>query len=66
MKVIGECGEEESGTSVTFKLDPELFEIIEFDYERLVNRFREMAFLNKGLKISIKDERNDKKRNFSL
>tara|TARA_B100001971_G_scaffold213155_1_gene245616 strand:- start:211186 stop:213630 length:2445 start_codon:yes stop_codon:yes gene_type:complete len=64
MKVIGECGEEESGTSVTFKLDPELFEVMEFDYERLANRFREMAFLNRGLKISIKDERNDKKEVF--
>jgi DNA gyrase subunit B len=64
MKIIGECGEEESGTSVTFKLDPELFEVMEFDYERLANRFREMAFLNKGLKISIKDERNDKKETF--
>jgi DNA gyrase subunit B len=38
-----------------------LFEIHEFDYDRLANRFREMAFLNKGLKIIIKDERNDKK-----
>ena len=64
IKVIGECSDEESGTSVTFKLDNELFEILEFDYERLANRFREMAFLNKGLKISLKDERNDKKDTF--
>lgn len=64
IKVIGECPQEEAGTSVTFKLDNELFEILEFDYERLSNRFREMAFLNRGLKISLKDERNDKKETF--
>ena len=46
LKTIGECGKEESGTAVTFKLDAELFEIHEFDFERLSNRFREMAFLN--------------------
>ncbi|MEX1098983.1 MAG: toprim domain-containing protein, partial [Bacteriovoracaceae bacterium] len=48
----------------TFKLGPELFEVQEFDYDRLGNRFREMAFLNKGLKIALKDERNDKKEVF--
>ena len=64
LKVIGECPEGDTGTAVTFKLDPELFEVQEFDYERLSNRFREMAFLNKGLKIIIKDERNDKKDTF--
>lgn len=64
LKVVGECDPGDTGTAVTFKLDPELFEIQEFDYDRLGNRFREMAFLNKGLKISIKDERNDKKEVF--
>tara|TARA_R110000868_G_scaffold55424_2_gene172252 strand:+ start:4430 stop:6910 length:2481 start_codon:yes stop_codon:yes gene_type:complete len=52
---------EETGTSVTFKPDNEIFEVHEFNYDTLVNRFREMAFLNKGLKISIKDERSDRK-----
>lgn len=61
LKVIGDCDQLTAGTAVTFKLDNELFEIHEFDYERLANRFREMAFLNKGLKIILKDERNDKK-----
>jgi DNA gyrase subunit B len=37
----------DNGTAVTFKLDDELFEIHEFDYDRLANRFREMAFLIK-------------------
>lgn len=64
LKVVGECGPEESGTAATFKLDNELFEIHEFDYERLANRFREMAFLNKGLKITLKDERTEKKETF--
>ncbi len=52
---------EETGTTVTFKPDNEIFEVHEFNYDTLVNRFREMAFLNKGLKISIKDERSDRK-----
>ena len=51
----------ESGTSVTFKPDSEIFEIHEFSYDTLANRFREMAFLNKGLYISLKDERSEKK-----
>ncbi len=62
--IVGECEKGESGTAVTFKLDNELFEVHEFDYDRLANRFREMAFLNKGLKITIKDERTDKKDTF--
>ena len=64
LSVIGECDKEITGTAVTFKLDNELFEIHEFDYDRLANRFREMAFLNKGLKIVLKDERNEKKDTF--
>ena len=48
---------EETGTAVTFKPDNEIFEVFEFNYETLANRFREMAFLNRGLKIFIKDER---------
>ena len=62
LKEIGETEDEkESGTSVTFKPDNEIFEIFEFNYETLANRFREMAFLNKGLKISIEDERVEDK-----
>ncbi|MCY4645181.1 MAG: DNA topoisomerase (ATP-hydrolyzing) subunit B [Bacteriovoracales bacterium] len=58
LKEIGETDDPgETGTAVTFKPDNEIFEVFEFSYETLVNRFREMAFLNKGLKISIKDER---------
>ena len=58
LEEIGETDSpKESGTAVTFKPDNEIFEVFEFNYETLANRFREMAFLNKGLKISIKDER---------
>ncbi|WGD37348.1 DNA topoisomerase (ATP-hydrolyzing) subunit B [Lysinibacter sp. HNR] len=48
---------EESGTTITFWPSPDIFETVEFDYENLRNRFQQMAFLNKGLSISITDER---------
>jgi DNA gyrase subunit B len=47
-----------SGTRVTFKPDPEIFTELEYHYDTLSNRLREMAFLNKGLKIALVDERN--------
>lgn len=59
LEVIGTCPENETGTSVTFKPDNEVFETHEFSYDTLSNRFREMAFLNKGLNISILDERTN-------
>ncbi len=65
LKTIGDLPEaSRSGTTVTFKADNEIFEILEYNYDTLANRFREMAFLNKGLKISMKDERTDKKDTF--
>ncbi|HQD95817.1 MAG TPA: DNA topoisomerase (ATP-hydrolyzing) subunit B [Propionicimonas sp.] len=48
---------EETGTTVTFYASPEIFETTNYSYETLATRFREMAFLNKGLKINIVDER---------
>lgn len=53
---------EKNGTAVTFKPDNEIFEVHEFNYETLAKRFREMAYLNKGLKITLKDERGDDKK----
>ncbi|MEU8679787.1 DNA topoisomerase (ATP-hydrolyzing) subunit B [Streptomyces sp. NPDC048611] len=50
---------EESGTSVTFWADGEIFETTTYSFETLSRRFQEMAFLNKGLSISLKDERPD-------
>ncbi len=54
----------ETGTTVTFKPDNEIFEVHEFNYDTLANRFREMAFLNSGLKIILEDERTEKKDTF--
>ncbi|MGC2061531.1 MAG: DNA topoisomerase (ATP-hydrolyzing) subunit B [Thermodesulfovibrionales bacterium] len=52
------------GTKVTFKPDFEIFEIVEFSYDILSQRLRELAFLNRGLKITIADERFDKNQEF--
>ena len=64
LKVIGDCDPKETGTTVTFKSDNEIFEVHEYNYDTLSNRFREMAFLNKGLRIILKDERTDKEDTF--
>ncbi len=51
---------DETGTTVTFYASPEIFETTVYSYEKLAARFREMAFLNKGLTISVVDERPDR------
>ncbi|NLY71827.1 MAG: DNA topoisomerase (ATP-hydrolyzing) subunit B [Clostridiales bacterium] len=61
LEVVGECGKE-TGSKTMFKPDPEIFDEIELNYETLENRFREMAFLNKGIKITLEDEREGKER----
>ena len=58
LKVIGECDENRTGTSVTFKPDPEIFDTDIYDYDTLMVRIRELAFLNKGLCITIRDDRD--------
>ena len=50
------------GTKVIFKADDEIFDTTVYNYDTLVNRFREMAFLNKGLKITISDKRGEEER----
>ena len=57
LEVIGDCDPEKTGTKVTFLPDGEIFETTVFDYSILQQRFREMAFLTKGLKIVLRDER---------
>ena len=57
LKVIGECEEQKSGTRVDFKPDATIFEDIIYDFEVLKQRLREMAFLTKGLRIILNDER---------
>lgn len=55
---------EEHGTKIFFTPDPEIFEEIDFDYETLCQRLRELAFLNRNIRITIEDERQDKKQEF--
>ena len=57
LKVVDECDPEKTGTKVTFLPDETIFEDTVFDYDTLKQRFREMAFLTKGLKIVLRDER---------
>ncbi|OGQ26578.1 MAG: DNA gyrase subunit B [Deltaproteobacteria bacterium RIFCSPHIGHO2_02_FULL_50_15] len=52
------------GTKVTFHPDPEIFETVEMNFDILSQRLRELSFLNKGLKITVKDERTDKSHEF--
>ncbi len=52
------------GTKVTFKADPEIFEVLDFSYDILTQRIRELAFLNMGLKITLSDERTEKEQVF--
>ena len=59
LTVIGECAENRTGTTVTFKPDPEIFDTEIYDYETLKVRVRELAFLNKGLKLTLRDDRDD-------
>lgn len=59
LKIIGNTNKR--GTKITFKPDSEIFEELEFDYDILLSRMREQAFLNAGIKISITDKRFDEK-----
>jgi DNA gyrase subunit B len=59
LRVVGECEPDKTGTKVTFLPDDEIFEETVFDYDILKQRFREMAFLTKGLKIIIRDDRKE-------
>ncbi|MBU0504316.1 MAG: DNA topoisomerase (ATP-hydrolyzing) subunit B [Candidatus Omnitrophica bacterium] len=64
LTVIGKA--KATGTRVTFKPDKEIFKNLEFSYDVLSQRLRELAFLNKGLEITIKDERSDKEAIFKF
>ncbi|MGN0712921.1 MAG: DNA topoisomerase (ATP-hydrolyzing) subunit B [Anaerovoracaceae bacterium] len=61
LEIIGES--KKTGSKTTFWPDPEIFETTIFDFHTLQNRLREMAFLNKGIKITFKDEREGQKKN---
>ena len=53
------------GTTITFKPDPQVFEATEFSFDQIAQRLREQAFLNRGLTITLKDERSGKEQHFS-
>ena len=59
LTVIGECEPNRTGTTVTFKPDADIFDTDIFDYETLKVRTRELAFLNKGLKLTLRDDRDE-------
>ena len=56
---IGDCEPNRTGTTVSFKPDPDIFDTDIYDYETLKVRVRELAFLNRGLKITLRDDRDD-------
>lgn len=64
VETVGENRDNETGTTITFTPDPEIFESTEFDYERIARRARELAFLNQGVRIEIEDKRTDQKEVF--
>ena len=64
MKVVGET--DHTGTTVTFKPDPEMFDTLEYEYETLHTRMREQAFLNAGLHITITDARTGREQSEAM
>ncbi|MEI6083287.1 MAG: DNA topoisomerase (ATP-hydrolyzing) subunit B [Verrucomicrobiota bacterium] len=64
LEVIGKA--KGTGTKITFKPDNEIFQVLEFKYDILANRLRELAFLNRGIEISLKDERHTKEELFKF
>ena len=60
LAVIGEC--EDTGTTVTFYPDDEIFETLEFNFDTIKSRLRELAYLNKGLEITVTDLRGEEPR----
>ncbi len=59
LTVIGECESDRTGTTVTFKPNPDIFDTDIYDYETLKVRTRELAFLNKGLMLTLRDDRDE-------
>ena len=57
VEIVGDCAENDTGTSVTFKPDAEIFDEVKFEFAKLKSRLRELAFLNAGVRITAIDER---------
>jgi len=64
VEVVGKCKEDETGTTITFFPDKEIFSVTEFDFKIIAIRMQELAFLNPGLKIILEDEGRGKKEEF--
>ena len=64
LKVVGRCSPDINGTKITFWPDEEIFSVLKFDEKVLETRFREIAFLNAGLKIVLTNEEKNKKEEF--
>lgn len=64
VEVVGEVPEDETGTTVSFKPDATIFDSLDFDFDTLMQRFRETAYLTKGLQITFRDERTNREMSF--
>ena len=64
LEVVGDVDPKETGTTINFIPDSEIFQILDFSFDILSSRLRELAFLNKGINITIEDERDGKKHEF--
>ena len=66
VEVVATCGEGDSGTTITYLADGEIFDQVEYSFDTLAGRMRELAFLNKGLKITVTDHREEPARQKSF
>ncbi|MET4898066.1 DNA topoisomerase (ATP-hydrolyzing) subunit B [Sphingomonadaceae bacterium jetA1] len=66
LKVVGKAEPGQKGTRVTFLPSPSTFKIVEFDFEKLEHRYRELAFLNSGVRLFLTDARHDEPRTIEL
>ncbi|MCX8158775.1 MAG: DNA topoisomerase (ATP-hydrolyzing) subunit B [Candidatus Pacearchaeota archaeon] len=66
VKIVGEVDKDETGTEVTFYPDETIFSTTDFDFSVLAARMREIAFLNKGIKIVLEEEKTNKKEVFNF
>ena len=66
VNVVAACDEEDSGTTITYLADETIFDKVEYSFDTLTGRMRELAFLNKGLKITVTDHREEPARQKSF
>jgi DNA gyrase subunit B len=66
LKIVGPAAEGKKGTRVTFLASPETFKIVEYDFDKLEHRFRELAFLNSGVRLVLTDARHEEEKQVEL